>query len=210
MKFKIRLVNVVMSLVLLVHLLIAAPAFADPAKLDQNADYQQITQQLTELLQAQTADRLPAGISSPEQLQQTIANLQYQKYVVETGKGVTECRNKTGRAIAVYGPTPKKLTSQFDSTLYWLPSGAETDDSWNCEGVFLPSDLTVAGLNLDGAGAAKFLSGTRLTISENPDTGAIEFNLPPVQVFKAGEVNWEIPDVAAADLSPTLPKAPLD
>lgn len=201
---------ILMSLVLFVSLAIATPAFADAPKLDQNADYQQITKTLTDLLQAQEADQLPEDINSAEELQRSIAGLQYQKYVVESGKGVTECYNNTGRSIAVYGPTSKKLTSQFDNTLYLLPSGEETDDDWNCEGVFLPSDLKVAGLNVGAASAAKFLSGTRLTISENPDTGAIQFNLPPTQVFQAGEVNWEIPDVAATGLSPQLPKAPLD
>lgn len=200
---------ILVCLVLLVNLVIATPAFADAPKLDQNADYQQITQTLTDLLRARDNNQLPEGINSVEQLQQDITGLQYQKYVVESGKGVTECRNNTGRAIAVYGPTSKKLTSQFDNTLYMLPSGEETDDDWNCEGVFLPSDLKVAGLDLSAAGAAKFLSGTRLTISENP-AGEIEFNLPPSQVLKAGEVNWEIPDVAEAELSPQLPKAPLD
>ena len=73
----------------------------------------------------------------------------------------------------------------------------------------MPSDVKAAGLNVGTTSAAKFLSGTRLTISENLDTGAIEFNLPPTQVFKAGEANWDIPDVAEAALL-KLPKAPLD
>lgn len=128
---------------------------------------------------------------------------------MESGKGVTECFNNTGRTIAVYGPTGKKSTSKFDNTLYLLPSGAATDDDWTCEGVFLPSDLKVAGLDLGSASAAKFLSGTRLTISETPD-GAIEFNLPPARLFKAGDVNWDIPDVTEADLNRQLPQAPTD
>lgn len=200
---------ILVSLVLVVMVLVT-PAFADAPKLDQNADYQQITKNLADLLQARNTDQLPEGISSTKELERSITGLQYQKYVVESGKGVTECYNNTGRPIAVYGPTTKKRTSQFDNTLYLLPSGEETDDDWNCEGVFLPSNLKVAGLNVGTASAAKFLSGTRLTISENQETGAIEFNLPPTQVFKAGEVNWEIPDVAEAELSPQLPEAPLD
>lgn len=204
--FKVILV----CLVLLINFVIAPPSFADAPKLDKNPDYQQITTALSELLQARESQQLPEGIGTLEELQQKITGLQYQKYVVEAGKGVTECRNNTGRTVAVYGPTSKKLTSKFDNTLYLLPSGAETDDDWNCEGVFLPSDVNVAGLDLDTAGAAKFLSGTRLDINENPDTGAIEFNLPPAQVFKAGEVNWDIPDITEAALNTQLPKAPLD
>jgi hypothetical protein len=204
--FKVILV----CLVLLINFVIVPPSFADAPKLDKNPDYQQITTALGELLQARENQELPEGIGTLEELQQKITGLQYQKYVVEAGKGVSECRNNTGRTIAVYGPTSKKLSSTFDNTLYLLPSGAETDDDWNCEGVFLPSDLKVAGLNLDAASAAKFLSGTRLDINENPDTGAIEFNLPPAQVFKAGDVNWDIPDITEAALNTQLPKAPLD
>jgi hypothetical protein len=138
--------TILVCLVLLISWVTMSPALADPPKLDRNADYQTITQTLTDLLQARDTDQLPEGIQSTEQLEQAITGLQYQKYVVESGKGVSECRNNTGRAIAVYGPTTKKLTSQFDNTLYLLPSGGETDDDWNCEGVFLPSDLKVAGL----------------------------------------------------------------
>lgn len=202
--------TILVCLVLLANLMLATPALADPPKLDQNSDYQQITQALTDLLQARDQNQLPEDMSSTEQLQQTITGLQYQKYVIEAGRGVTECRNNTGRSIAVYGPTSKKLTSEFDNTLYLLPSGEETDGGWNCEGVFLPSDVKVAGLDVDTAGAAKFLSGARLTVNENPDTGAIEFNLPPTQVFKPGEINWNIPNVPEAGLDPQLPKAPLD
>lgn len=202
--------TILVCLVLLANLMLATPAWADAPKLDQNPDYQQITQALTDLLQARDQNQLPEGMGSMEQLQQAITGLQYQKYVIEAGEGVTECYNNTGRAIAVYGPTSKKLASEFDNTLYLLPSGEETDGGWNCEGVFLPSDVKVAGLDVGAAGAAKFLSGARLTINENPDTGAIEFNLPPTQVFKPGEVNWEIPNVTEAELDPQLPKAPLD
>lgn len=202
--------SILVSLVLLINLLSTQPAFADAPKLDKNADYQQITAALSGLLQARETQQLPEGIASEQELQQKIGELQYQKYVVESGKGVTECFNNTSRTIAVYGPTGKKSTSGFDNILYLLPSGEATDDDWSCEGVFLPSDLKVAGLDLESASAAKFLSGTRLTISENPETGALEFNLPPVQVFKTGEVNWDIPEVTEADLNRQLPQAPTD
>lgn len=205
-----KLLRAISICLLLLLVTVVSPAFADAPKLDLNPDYQKVTQTLSDLQQAQDTHQLPEGISSDEQLQQTITALQYQKYVVESGKGITECRNRTSRPIAVYGPTSKKLISQFDNTLYLLPSGEETDDGWNCEGMFLPSDVKVASLEAGTASAIKFLSGARLTISENPDTGAIELNLPPMQVFKANEVNWEIPNVAEAELSPSLPKAPLD
>lgn len=198
------------SLVLLLNLLVARPAFADAPKLDKNPDYVQLTQSLTELLHARDTQQLPEGISSVEELEQKITNLQYQKYIAETSESYGECLNQTGKPIAVYGPNVKKSTSTFDNTLYLLPAGEATDDDWSCQGVYLPNDMKVAGLNLAGAGAAKLLTGSQLVITENPDTGAIEFNLPPAQVFKAGEVNWDIPDVAEAEISRQLPIAPVD
>lgn len=205
-----RLQAVLLSLVMLVSLWFAPPAFADAPKLDQNVDYLQITESLDGLLNAREAGELPEGIASAEELQQKITQLQYQKYIVEASKGYSECLNQTGKTIAVYGPSPKKSNTSFDNTLYLLPAGEATDDDWSCQGVYLPNDIKVAGLNLGVAGAAKFLSGTRLAITENPDTGAIEFNLPPAQVFQVGEVNWDIPDVTEADLNQQLPQAPTD
>lgn len=201
---------ILLCLVALVSLWVAPPAFADAPKLDQNIDYLQITESLDGLLNARESGQLPEGTESTEALQQKITELQYQKYIVEASEGYSECLNQTGKTIAVYGPSSKKSTTTFDNTLYLLPAGEATDDDWSCQGVYLPNDVNVAGLNLGGAGAAKFLSGTRLAITENPETGAIEFNLPPAQVFKAGEVNWDIPDVAAADLNRQLPQAPTD
>lgn len=201
---------VLLCLVVLVNLWFAPPAFANAPKLDQNVDYLQITESLDGLFNARESGELPEGIASAEELQQKITALQYQKYIVEAGEDYSECLNQTGKTIAVYGPSPKKSNTPFDNTLYLLPAGEATDDDWSCQGVYLPNDIQIAGLNLSSAGAAKFLSGTRLAITENPDTGAIEFNLPPAQVFQVGEVNWDIPDVAAADLNRQLPQAPTD
>lgn len=205
-----RLQVVLLGLVALISLWIAPPAFADAPKLDQNIDYLQITESLDGLLNARETGEMPEGIASAEELQQKITQLQYQKYIVEAGEDNSECLNQTGKTIAVYGPSPKKSNTTFDNTLYLLPAGEATDDDWSCQGVYLPNDIKVAGLNVGGAGAAKFLSGTRLAITENPDTGAIEFNLPPSQVFQTGQVNWDIPDVATADLNRQLPQAPTD
>jgi hypothetical protein len=197
-------------LVFLVNLLFVQPSWADRPKLDENTDYQELTTTLDSFLQAKTDNTLPEGISSADELDQKITQLQYQKYIVENGEGVSICRNESGKEIAVYGAKSKKSTSTFDSELYILPDGEETDDDWNCDGVFVPNDVKVTGLDLGGASAIKILNGTELTISSNPNTGALEFNLPPAKVFKAGEINWDIPDLAESDLSRTLAQAPTD
>src|SRR5918912_326491 len=173
----IKLVHLfLVCLVFLGNLCIAQPSFADRPKLDKNIDYLEITESLDGLLQAQNRETLPEGISSPEALQQRIAELQYQKYIVESGEGYGICQNNTNRTIAVYGPKSKKSTSTYDNELYLLPSGEVTDEDWDCDGVYLPNDANIAGLNLGAAGAAKILDGTDLKITENSQTGAIEFN----------------------------------
>lgn len=204
--FKVALVCVV----LLLNLLVVQPAYADRPKLDNNIDYLEITESLDGLVKARDAEEIPEGLSSANELQQKIAELQYQKYIIETGGGYGLCRNETAKTIAVYGAVPKKSNSKYDNTLYLLNSGEETDDDWSCTGVYIPNDVKVAGVNLDGASAVRILNGAELVIRENPETGAIELNLPPTQILKAGDANWEIPDLAEADLNRQLPQAPTD
>ncbi|MBD1870551.1 hypothetical protein H6F95_25280 [Cyanobacteria bacterium FACHB-471] len=202
--FKLLLIG----LMLFLNIAVAQPALADPPPLDQNPDYTQITETLVNLTQAQDTNTPPEGMTM-EQVQQQIADLQYQKYIMETGED-TICRNDTAQAIAVYGDKSKTSTSTFDQIMYLLPAGAETDDDWACKGIYLPNDVKVAGLNVGSAAAIKVLQGTQLIATENPDTGAIELNLPATQVFKSGDLNWEIPDLTQADLTTQFPAAPLD
>jgi hypothetical protein len=197
-------------LVLFVNLLIVQPSWADRPNLDENKDYQELSAQLDSFLQAKIDNTLPEDISSADELNQKITQLQYQKYIVENSEGVSVCRNESGNALAVYGAKSKKSTSSFDDELYILPDGEETDDDWNCDGVFVPKDVKVTGLDLGGASAIKILNGTQITISSNPDTGALILNLPPAKVWQAEEINWDIPDIAQADLNRTLQQAPTD
>lgn len=196
------------AIVFIVNVAIASPALADRPPIDQNPDYVSITEELSNLTQAQNTDTPPEGMTL-EEVQQRINGLQYQKYIMETGKD-TICRNDTTQTVAIYGERPKQSTATFDQVLYLLPSGAETDDDFACKGVYLPNDVKVAGLAVDSAAAIKVLDGTQLVLTEDPDTGAIAFNVPPANVFKAGDVNWEIPDLAQADLTTQFPAAPLD
>jgi hypothetical protein len=196
------------AIVFVVNVAIARPALADRPPLAQNPDYVSLTDALTKLTQALTTDPLPEGLTRSD-IQQEINSLQYQKYIMETGKD-TVCRNETTQPIAVYGDKPRKSTSTFDEVIYLLPAGEETDDDWSCKGVYLPNDVKVAGLTVDSAAAVKVLQGTQLVLTEDPDTGAIAFNLPPKTVLKAGDANWEIPDLTHAQLTTQFPAAPLD
>lgn len=206
-----KILNIVLvMLVLLVNLVTTQPAFADRPKLDQNTDYTEITESLNALINARDTETPPEGMTLAE-VKENIVGLQLQKYILETAEeegGI--CRNETGAPIAIYGAVPKQTTSNYDAALYLLPDGAETDDDWNCQGVYLPNDAKVAGVNLDGATAAKIVAGSELVISKNPETEAIEFNLPPYKFLKPGDINWEIPDLAQDTISTTLLEAPID
>lgn len=204
--FKVALV----CLILLMNVLMVQPAYADRPKLDNNIDYLEVTESLDGLLKAQDSEELPEGITSTNELQQKIAGLQYQKYIIETGEGYGICSNETSMTIAVYGAASKQSNSEYDNTLYLLPNGEATDEDWSCAGVYIPNNVKVAGINLEGASAIRILNGAQLVIKENPDTGVIELNLPPTQVLKSGDANWEIPDLAEADLNRQLPQAPTD
>lgn len=203
-----RLKVLFIILCLLVNFTIARPVWADRPPLDQNPDYIAITESLTTLTQARDTDDLPANTTLAE-VESQIRDLQYQKYILETGKDTT-CQNNTTQPVAVYGQKPKRSTATYEQVLYVLPPGEETDDDWVCQGVYLPSDAQIAGLPLNSAAAVKILAGTRLVLSEDPETGVVAFNLPPASVFKSGDVNWEIPNLTQADLPTQLPVAPLD
>jgi hypothetical protein len=201
--------TILLGLILCLNMAIATPALADRPNLKNNPDYLEITDNLTKLLDAKTNKSLPEGVTT-SQVEQKIARLQLAKYIIENGEGNTECRNETGKSIAVYGSKTKKTDNNYDNALYLLPDGQTTDEDWNCEGVYLPNDIKVAGLDLDSAVAAKVLQGTKLIVKANPDTGVYELNLPPAKLFKAGEANWDIPDLTQASLDVQYPKAPVD
>jgi hypothetical protein len=202
-------------LVLLVNLVIAQPSWADRPKLTQSPEYTEVTQALNNLLNPQ--ENSNEANYTAEKIQQKIGAIQLQKYILETAAGWGQCRNETGKTLAVYAHKPKKSNSEV-STLYYLGDGKVTDNDWNCDGVYLPSGVQVAGLafgNTQGQEltepiALKMVSGTQLVAKTNPETGAIELNVPPTQVFTTGEGNWAIPALSSADIEAQTPNAPID
>lgn len=199
---------VLIAIAFLINVAVARPALANRLPLDQNPDYITINETLSTLTQAQDTQTPLEGLSLQD-VQARIDGLRYQKYIMETGTD-TICRNDTTQTIAVYGAKPKNSTATFDQVIYLLPAGEETDDDFTCTGVYLPKDATVTGLTLESAAAVKILDGTQLVLTEDPNTGAIAFNLPPASILKAGDANWEIPDLAQADLTTQFPAAPID
>jgi len=200
----------VVVLIFLVTLLVAQPSWAEK-KFTENPDYIEVTQTIDSVLKQQETE----GVT-PENVQK-IADLRFQKYLLETGEDWGQCRNETGKTLVVYGQKRKKSNSTYDNALYFLPSGQETDDEWDCDGVYLSSDEKVAGLEPvngqepRGAVAYKIVDGTRLIAKTNPVTSEIEFNISPAQVFHTGDqTNWFIPDTLQAALDSGITNARLD
>jgi hypothetical protein len=202
--FKINFVKLtVVCLLLLVNLIIAQPSLADK-KYTADPDYIEVTKALDTILQEKEIQG-----DTPEILQK-ISNLQFQKYVLETGDNVGICRNETEKTLLVYGQKPKKSRSTYDNELYLLPSGAETDDEWDCQGVYIPGQIATEGQENTPATAFKIVHGTRLVATSNPQTGETEFNVPPANILKSGEANWFIPDNLQAALDAGITSAKID
>lgn len=198
--FKVILV----ALVLFVNLAVAQPSWAGK-DFTKGADYAEVTQELNQLLSAQS-DPSTAGYT-PEQYQQRLAELQMQKYVIETAKKRAQCRNETGQTLAVYANKPKKSPTQ----LYFLAAGEITDDDWDCDGIYLPAGAQATlgpatePLSLAEAVAIKVVDGTQLVATTNPATGGIQLNVAPAKVFKAGETTWALPSFSQADINAQIP-----
>jgi hypothetical protein len=188
------------ALVFVVNLAIAQPSWAGK-DFTKGADYAEVTQALNQLQQAKDAPD-QAGYT-PEQYQQRLQELQFQKYVIETAEERAQCHNETGATLAVYANKPKKSPTQ----LYFLAAGEETDDDWDCDGIYLPAGTQVVlgpsavAQELTEPTAVKFVDGTQSIARTNAATGGIELNVAPAKVFKAGEVNWSIPTLSQADIN---------
>ena len=184
--------------------MIAQPSWA-AKKYAQDPDYIEVTKSLESALQ----DKQTQG-STPE-IEQKISNLKYQKYIVETSEDpVGICRNDTDKTLLIYGEKSKKSTSTYDNELYLLPSGVETDDEWDCQGVYLPGQAATAEQEAIPAQAIKIVHGTQLVATTNPETGELEFNIPPAKVFQTGDVNWFIPESSQAALDSGITTAKIN
>jgi hypothetical protein len=202
-QFKIWLI----SLVWIASFLVAAPVLADRIA-KKSPDYAVVVQTLEQLFVTQNDPEQTEY--STEELQQKIDNLKLQKYVLETAEDWGVCRNETGKTLAVYGHQPKK---SLQDTLVYLADGKETDDNWDCQGIYIPNDVQIAGLNLiPGPATLKILDGTYLVISANQETGELAFNVPSglLEIVPITDNNWSVPDLTQADIDAQVPNAPID
>ncbi|WP_332998410.1 hypothetical protein [Microcoleus sp. A006_D1] len=208
-----------MVLVIAVNFVFAPASWAESAKpkYTSDPDYIEVSQTLNTLLAAKNSTE-PSENYTPEELQKKISQLEFQKYTLETGKSWGQCRNDTGKTLAIYGPKRKKAPSSYENALYFLGAGQTTEDKWDCDGVYLPSDVNATDLSaidkvaqaLTGGVALKIVDGTQLVATANPETAAVEFNVPTAKVFKPGEVNWFFTDVSQAYIDTQVPNVPTE
>lgn len=202
MKFvKVALV----AIALLLNVILAPPAWAGQDH-RKGTDYVEVTQAINQLLQVK--DALEQSGYTPEQYQQQLIKLQAEKQIMESTTTRAQCHNQTAGNLAVYVNKPKKLPTQ----LYYLAAGKETDDDWDCDGYYLPAGSQVIfGPQAQPQAvteplAVKFVDGTQSFVKINP-AGAIEFNLSPATVFKAGETPWAIPALSQAEINAQTPSS---
>ncbi len=200
------------ALMVLVNLAIAQPAKADRGKFMTSPDYTTVTQAIDALLKVK--DNPEEANLTAADLQEKMATLQFQKYVLETAEGRSQCANQTGKTIAVY-VSPKKATQP--PTLYYLGDGQVTDDDYDCKGAYLPGGAKLASSPFDTQGqelaeplALRVVDGTQLILTSNPSTGVVGLNAPVAQSFKAGEGNWSIPTLTSAEIEAQAPNSPAD
>ncbi|AFZ27550.1 hypothetical protein Cylst_5541 [Cylindrospermum stagnale PCC 7417] len=202
---------------ILVNFAFAQPSLAERPKFTSNPDYIEVTQALNELKQS-TAAQLETEGSIPPETQKKIDELAFQQYALESGTYWGQCRNETGKTLAVYGKRSKNEDNKnnvYDNGLYFLADGQTTKRKWDCDGFYLPNDAKIIGLSPDGQAqeflgpvAVKIADGSQLVIKTNPETAVIEINVPNAQVVKTDAVNWFIPNVSQALIDTRLPNAP--
>lgn len=215
-----RFVTVLIVLLTLVNLIFTSPTLADKPKFLKNPDYIEVTKNLNELSQAKETLGQTEG-SNLKEIQQKIDQLQFQKYALESGIAWGKCVNVTGKTLGVYGPIPNfdddddEDYYSYTNGLYFLANGQATKDKWDCAGVYLPNNARTTIFKTDGTSqevngpiAIKIADGSQLVVTTNPNTSAIEFNVPATKVVKAGEEKWFIPNVAQALIDNRVPNAP--
>ncbi|MUG95886.1 hypothetical protein F7734_27460 [Scytonema sp. UIC 10036] len=194
-----KLFKIVLAVaVLFVNLLVAQPSWADPSY-KENPDYIEVTKTIKEL-------RNNAEGNIPANVQRQIDELEFQKAAIESGTAWGQCRNETGANLAIYGTgSEESEESGSANQLYFLGNGQTTPDQWDCQGIYLPSDVKVASLDKSSAVAIKIMDGTQLLVKKNPDTSELELNLPNPKVVKPGDKDWFIPNVSQAFVETRIP-----
>ena len=207
--------SLILVLVFVLNLIFISPALADRPNFQKNPDYIEVTKAIDELTQTQVQ---PDG-SITETTVNQLADLEFLKYSIQSGLNWGQCTNKTGKILGVYGVDPDDdyQPSNYASQLYFLADGKTTESEWNCQGFYLPNDLTATTVDsqgnpqeLTGPIAVKIINGTQLVITANPETGQLEFNAPLAKAVESKAVNWFVPNISQDLLETRVANAPTD
>ncbi|NEQ27051.1 MAG: hypothetical protein F6K28_50170 [Microcoleus sp. SIO2G3] len=208
---------ILMVLILLANLVFAEPTFADAPKFTKSPEYKALTKEINQLRSVKNTETQLEDYT-PEQIETRLNELEFQKYTIESGINWGQCRNETGKTLAVYGPLPENVDDDdfpYDAGLYFLGNGQTTQNNWDCQGVYIPNDVTAIALTPDGQNqeltggvVIKVPKGTNLVLSTNQGTGAVEFNIPVTRVAKGEKVNWYVPKVSQAFIDTRATSAP--
>jgi len=96
----------------------------------------------------------------------------------------------------------------MDNSLYFLPTGRKTPDSWDCDGFYVPNDRVAdqALTNKNGPLAIKYRDYRYPKITmNNPNHYDCSLN---EGAYSHGEINWEIPNISFSDVPGTYPEVP--
>lgn len=206
--------SLLIALIFLLNILFAQPSFADEPKFTKNPDYIEVTKALATFQNTKDSQGQIENYT-PEEVQKKIDELEFQKYTLEAGLNWGQCQNETRKTLAIYGPKPDSDDYSYDNALYFLAEGQTTKKNWDCDGVYLPSDVKATTIGSDrqsqelrGSVAIRIADGTKLVVKANPDDSTVEFNVPPTQVLKSGEANWFVPNVSQAAIDSRVVNAP--
>ncbi len=207
--------SLILVLVLVLNLVFPSSALADRPKFQKNPDYIEVTQAIDELTKTQVQ---PDG-SISEATAKQVADLEFVKYTLESGVNWGQCTNKTGKTLGVYGIDSDNdyQPLNYANQLYFLPDGKTTESEWNCQGFYLPNDLTATTVDsqgnpqeLTGPTAVKIINGTQLVITANPETGKLEFQAPLAKAVEGKVVNWFVPNISQDLIETRVADAPTD
>jgi hypothetical protein len=116
------------------------------------------------------------------------------------------CTNLTSEDIAVYGP--KTAAGPTPNELYHLSPGRMTPRFWDCDGVFVPTDLNARSprtASIPGRRAVKYMDFQPFQVRRTGSTYQLPFE---AAIFdEANPHSWSVPNLAAASVS-TLPPVP--
>lgn len=204
--------------IIILNFLFARPSLADAPKITKTPEYIQISKSLDGLLEqletAKLGEPLPEGKTVAD-IERKIDELSFEKYALEKGTNWSQCRNETGKTIGIYGQKSEGTKSKFDNVLYFLGAGETTPNGWDCQGIYVAKDSKITSAdtelsNLSGAAALKIPKGTQLIAKTNLESGNLELNIVPDKIFKAGEINWYIPNVSQTNVSTRVSDVPLN